>query len=402
MRCRLTLLACLLLCTSLLAQNTAAPLTLEAADPLGAQLFAASGSTGMVMVVIRNHDVFFHGYGETYPGSGQRPTESSVLRLCSLSKIFATDLLNKLVKDGTVHLEDPLQQYASPGVVVPTRDGKDITLEDLATHTAGLPREIGPAPRDTPHFTYPGYARRWTWLPTAHLVTTPGTVASYSNLGFDYLGDALAHASNSSYATLFDTRINKPLNLHETTFTPNADQCARLLRGTNDEGPCTDTQNSASSAGVYSTAADITRWLEYLLGNNQPDIPMQDLAAQNVYIQPHDLLHQVGLEHAGDPTGIGLGWIHLSDGTPSELIQKTGGGAGFTTYIALSHPTNTAIFVAFTDGSSPTHYNVFKGTNNILYQLNGLPLMTIDLPKPTPRRHTARKRTTRHTPRPSA
>jgi serine-type D-Ala-D-Ala carboxypeptidase/endopeptidase len=392
MRCRLTLLTCLLLCSSLPAQNPTAPLTLESADPLGAQLFAASGSTGMVMVVIRNHDIFFHGYGETYPGSGQHPTESSVLRLCSLSKIFATDLLNKLVKDGTVHLTDPLQQYASPGVEVPTRDGKPITLENLATHTAGLPREIGPAPRDTPHFTYPGYAHRWTWLPTAHLVTTPGTVASYSNLGFDYLGDALAHAANEPYATLFATRINQPLGLHETTFTPNADQCARLLRGTHDQGPCTDTQNSAASAGVYSTAADITRWLEYLLGNNQPEVPMQDLAAQNVYIQPQDLLHQIGLEHAGDPTGIGVGWIHIFDGTPSELIQKTGGGAGFTTYIAISHPTNTAIFVAFTDSSTPTHYNVFKGANNILYQLNGLPLMTIDLPKPTPRPSSRRKR----------
>ncbi len=404
MRCRLPLLTCLLLCTSLRAQNPTAPLSLEAADPLGAQLFAASGSTGMVMVVIRNHDVFFHGYGETYPGSGQRPTESSVLRLCSLSKIFATDLLNKLVKDGTVHLDDPLQQYAPPGVVVPTRsargsrdDAKQITLEDLATHTAGLPREIGPAPRDTPHFTYPGYARRWKWLPTAHLTATPGTVASYSNLGFDYLGDALAHATNQPYATLFDTRINKPLGLHETTFNPTAEQCSRLLRGTHDEGPCTDTQNSASSAGVYSTAADVTRWLEYLLGNDQPEIPMQDLAAQNVYLSPGDLLHQTGLEHAGNPTGIGLGWIHLFDGTPSELIQKTGGGAGFTTYIALSHPTNTAIFVAFTDGSSPTHYNVFKGANNVLYQLNGLPLMTVDLPKPTPRRRPTRKRPTRHT-----
>jgi D-alanyl-D-alanine-carboxypeptidase/D-alanyl-D-alanine-endopeptidase len=231
------------------------------------------------------------------------------------------------------------------------------------------------------------------------------TVASYSNLGFDFLGDALANATAEPYATLFAERISSPLRLTETGFTPNPAQCARLLRGTHEEGPCTDTQSSAASAGVYSTAADMTRWLEYLLGGNPtaaPGIPAQDLAAQNVYLLPSGLLRQQGLDHAGDVTGIGLGWMHLADGTPSELIQKTGGGAGFTTYIALSHPQNTAIFVAFTDSSIPTHYNVFKGANNIVYALNGLPLMPEEIVHhATPRRRaTAKKKPARKRPAP--
>lgn len=329
----------------------------------------------MVMVVVRGHEVYFRGYGETYPGSGQRPTETSLLRLCSLSKIFATDLLMKLVKDGTVSLSDPLQKYAERGVRVPERDGKPITLESLATHTAGLPREIGPAPRGSAHFTFPDQKLRWAWLPTAHLASAPSTVAQYSNLGFDFLGDALEHAAHEPYPKLFAERITQPLAMKDTGFTPMPEQCSRLLHGTHNEGECTSTVNSEASAGVYSTAADVTHWLQYLMGSNQPAIPMQDLAAQNVYLLPSDLIRQQGLDHSGDVTGIGLGWMHLADGTPSELIQKTGGGAGFTTYIALSHPTGTAIFVAFTDSSTYTHYNVFKGANNLVYQLNGLPLM---------------------------
>jgi D-alanyl-D-alanine-carboxypeptidase/D-alanyl-D-alanine-endopeptidase len=115
-------------------------LPLTTADSLGAELFAKSGSTGMVMVIVRGHDVLFRGYGETFPGSGQKPDARSILRLCSLSKIFATDLLVKLVKDGTVTLQDPLQKFAPPHVRVAEYDGTPITLESLATHTAGLPR----------------------------------------------------------------------------------------------------------------------------------------------------------------------------------------------------------------------------------------------------------------------
>jgi D-alanyl-D-alanine-carboxypeptidase/D-alanyl-D-alanine-endopeptidase len=382
----LTLSLAIASASPLLAQTSAAALNTEQATVLGTELFAKSSSTGMVLVVVHNHDVYIHGFGETAPGSGQAPTANSILRLCSLSKIFATDLLSKLVADHTVHLDDPLQLFAPPHVTVPSRSarGKDtahpITLLDLATHTSGLPREVGHAPRDTPHFTFPGYNYRWHWLPAQHLKTVPGTAALYSNIGFDFLGDALARATHKPYAQLFAERTTAPLGMRETGFTPTAEQCSRLLVGFHDEGPCTDTQPSAASAGVYSTATDMAIWLKYLLGTTPP---AQDPAAQAVYIQPETLISESGLDHAGNPTGIGLGWMHLlPTDSPSHIIEKTGGGAGFTTYIALNHATNTASFVAFTDGPTANHFNVFKEANNLLLQLAGLPPLPPEPPKP--------------------
>lgn len=349
------------------------------------------------MVVVRGKEVFFQGYGETAPGSGKLPDEKSILRLCSLSKIFATDLLIKLVHDGTLHLEDPLQRFAPTGVRVPGWPGRPITLKDLATHTAGLPREVGRAPRgeNEAHFTFPSYNFRWHWLPTQRLHSEPGTSALYSNVGFDFLGDAIQSAAGKPYAMLFAERTTQPLGMTETGFTPNPAQCNRLLQGAHDEGPCTDTQNSVASAGVYSTASDMALWLQYLLGAG----PIaQDPTAQAVYIDPHDLKSQSGLEHAGDVSGIGLGWMHLFDNTPSAIVEKTGGGAGFVTYIAISHPSNTALFVAFTDATVSTHYNVFKASNNMLLQLSGLPPAfdpNPPAPRPRARRSTPRKRTRR-------
>jgi len=335
----------------------------------------------MVLVVVRNHETFVQGFGETAPGSGQLPNSNSLIRLCSLSKIFATDLLTKLVADGAVHLDDPLQRFASPHLIVPARADRSITLKDLATHTSGLPREVGNAPHGTPHFTFPSYAYRWHWLPTQHLKAIPGTAALYSNIGFDFLGDALAKAANEPYAKLFADRTTTPLGMTETGFSPNAAQCARLLQGTHDEGPCTDTQSSASSAGVYSTATDMVTWLKYLLGTGTF---AQSPEAQAVYINPSTLLSQSGLEHAGAPSGIGLGWLHLlPDDNPESITEKTGGGAGFTTYIALNQPHHTGIFVAFTDGPIQNHFNVFKEANNLLLALNGLPPLPPDPPKPT-------------------
>jgi serine-type D-Ala-D-Ala carboxypeptidase/endopeptidase len=383
----LPLFLAFLLTSSLASASAQAPSPtpmpdLQSADALGEQMFLQSGATGMVLVVVRGKEVFFRGYGETAPGSHQPPTEDSVLRLCSLTKTFTTDLLTKLAEDNTVQLKDPLQRFAPPDVVVPER-GQPITLLDLATHTAGLPRELTGAPANTPHFTFPDYATRWRSLPNQHLRSIPGTSASYSNLGFDFLSDALADATHKQYAALLAERTLSPLHMWNTTFFPSAAQCSRLLRSAHDEGPCTVTEATAGSSGLYSTASDMTIWLRYLLGSDEPAIPAQDPAAQAIYLRPLNLVHEIGLSHAGEPTGVGLAWVHiLPEDSPSHIVQKTGGGAGFLTYIALNHARHAAVFVAATDGSIESHENLFYSANQILLAMAGLP----PLPQPPPRR----------------
>ena len=104
-------------------------------------------------------------------------------------------------------------------------------------------------------------------------------------------------------------------------------------------------------------------------------------------ILPSSLVSEKGLDHAGEPTGIGLGWIHiLPVDSPSHIIEKTGGGAGFETYIALNHARNTAIFLAATDGSIDTHLNLFNAANKLLLAVAGLPPLPPPLPKPAARR----------------
>ena len=171
----------------------------------------------MVLVVVHENQAIFHGYGESAPDSHQVPTQESMLRLCSLTKIFTADVFAKLVADGTVKLDDPLQRFAPRHIQVPVRV-RSIRLADLATHTSGLPRELGSAPRDTPHFTFPDYRTRWRWLPNQRLRSEPGKAALYSNIAFDLLGDALQAASHKPYAALLAERTLNPLRMPHTTF----------------------------------------------------------------------------------------------------------------------------------------------------------------------------------------
>jgi D-alanyl-D-alanine-carboxypeptidase/D-alanyl-D-alanine-endopeptidase len=399
---RLTTILALAAATILYAQK--AP-PIQTADALGAELFAATASTGMVLVVVRDNDVFVQGYGETAPGSGQRPDANSLLRLCSVSKTLTTDLLVKLAKDHLIALTDPLQKFAPEGKTVPTFAGNEyrpITIGDLATHTAGLPRETGPTPRNVSYFAFPDQEYRWNWLPKQHLLTLPGTAASYSNIGFALLGDALEQASGKTYAQLFHDRAAQPLGLRDTTLSPTPDQCARFLTGAHRESACIDTQATAGSGGMYSTAADMTLWLKYLL--NLPGVPVhQDPAAQAIYLLPAQLTALKGLQHAGDPTGLGLAWVRIGQPPdnptdPGMILQKTGGGGGFSTYVAISQAHHIGLFLAATDGPKYTNVHLFRQANNLLLVMAGLPPLPPEPerpePEPTPAR--ARARTTAH------
>jgi D-alanyl-D-alanine-carboxypeptidase/D-alanyl-D-alanine-endopeptidase len=364
-------------------QAQTAPLPqLKSADPFVDDLFRRSGSTGMVVVVVRDNETWMQSYGQTYPGSHQKPDADSLIRLCSLSKIMTTDLLVKLVAEGRVSLSDPLQKFAPRNVTVPVRtvrglSARPITLRDLATHTAGLPREIAYPLGDAGHFTFPDYNFRWQWLPGFNLRTLPGTAAHYSNIGFDLLADALAVAAGKPYPQLFADRIAKPLGLRDTTLTPTPGECARLLVGSRNEGRCTDTTAAAGSGGMYSTAKDMTRWLEYLL--NLPGVPMhQDPAATATYIQSSELRWTQGLGHAGVPNGIGLGWVHINQpDDPTMIIEKTGGGAGYTTYIALNPGRHIGLFVAATEGRRAAA-DIFRASNDLLTYLAGLTPVPVD------------------------
>ncbi len=375
------LLCCLCLVSALGAEQEKPPL--QAVDALGAAIFSHTASTGMVVVVVRDRDVTMQSFGQTAPGSGQRPDPNSLVRLCSITKILTTDLFVKLAQSPypgqlAVTLDAPLQRFATANVQVPSRTvrgpgTRPLTLGDLATHTGGLPREIAYPAADAAHFTFPDRAFRWAWLPTFRLRTSPGTAAHYSNVGFDLLGDALETAAGRTYAQMFQERTAAPLGLHDTTLTPSAVQCARLLQGGRNEGPCTDTQAAAGSGGMYSTPADMARVLQYLLAT--PGFPArQDAAAQAIYLQPSELRSVQGLDHAGPPTGLGLGWVRLGmPDDPGMILQKTGGGAGFLTYIALDQARHIGIFVAATEGRQSNHANLFREANDLLLYLAGLP-----------------------------
>lgn len=324
------------------------PLLREAIGLTGLAMFIDSGAPGMVLVVVRGQDTVIQGYGETTKGNGHEPDGKSFLRLGSITKVFAGELLASLATEGKVRLTDPLRLYAA-GASVPKFGEREITLLDLATYSAGLPREMGIPPPNTPPFTWPTRADRWGWLSKYSPGWAPGTVAAYSNVGFDLLADALVAVSGKSYSELLKERITGPLGMADTGFNPAKEQCERLMTGSGleDPSPCVDTEANAGGGGLYSTAEDMAKWLRHNLATSDPATWPVLTLAHAVYRPRQAMTAAIGFDEAGPMAGIGLGWlIESAQGHLPMIVQKSGGLAGFMTYIAFAPGRDVGVFVA--------------------------------------------------------
>lgn len=339
----------------------ASPAAAAPADMLhaaGPAMFAASGATGMVVVVVTPAGIAIHGYGQDAPASGKAPGPDSLVRIASTSKLLTADVALKLAAEGALKLEHDLQRYAPPGVVVPVFAGaRPITLLDLATHTSGLPRQAEVAyPKESAPWAWPSAPVRWTWLAAHKPAGAPGLAALYSNVGFDVLADALAQAGGKPYPVLLREKITGPLGMADTTPTPSAQQCARLLQGLDSTGPCADTSATAGTGGVYSTPADMGTWMAYALGLNRQH--KQNPRALKMVLKRDALTSLEVLDVGGPVHGLGLGWIH-SGGSPA-LVQKTGGGVGFMSYMALAPSAQVGVFAVMTRVDQPALRELVK------------------------------------------
>jgi D-alanyl-D-alanine-carboxypeptidase/D-alanyl-D-alanine-endopeptidase len=309
-------------------------------EPLVAELLArhASRHVGVVVGVLRAERTWVMGSGTAGPHGPAPPASNTILEIGSVTKVFTATLLAAMADEGLVALDDPVQRCLPPGVELPVR-GRPITLADLATHTAGLPR--------LPHgFLLPSLRHRhnpyawftvedlYTGLPATRLRRGPGGRPRYSNLGYGLLGQVLALRAGCGYDQLVEERICAPLGLADTSVSVPASARDRFAQGHNRRGrpvPHWDLPALAGAGALCSTVADLLVFLRLQLGEGDPALA-----------RAATLTHVPRGRHRGAAPGLGwTRWPLL--GTEHELLFHNGGTGGFRSFTGLVPATHTAV-----------------------------------------------------------
>ena len=108
-----------------------------------AQIFIIDTKVPAVVIgAVRDGEMSVRGFGERAGPGSPAPDGDTIMRIGSITKAFTGEVLAHLTAEGTVQLTQPLMQFVpdlGPGV---NGDVQRIRLIDLATHAAGLPREV--------------------------------------------------------------------------------------------------------------------------------------------------------------------------------------------------------------------------------------------------------------------
>jgi len=219
-------------------------------------------------------------------------------RIGSVSKPLTSAALMRLVEQGKIDLDAPIQKY------VPTFPDKGalITPRMLAGHLGGIRHYKDGEPDSQKHYdsVVDGLER----FKDDPLVVPPGTKFSYSSFGYNLLSAAIEAAAGQRFLDFEQEQVFTPLGLLNTTADQPADiipQRARFYSGTKGKS----TQNAMfvdnsykwAGGGFISTSEDLVRFGSALL---QPGY----LKAESL-----KLLFTPQKTTDGKETRYGMGWL---------------------------------------------------------------------------------------------
>jgi CubicO group peptidase (beta-lactamase class C family) len=236
-------------------------------DRLARDYLADENNVGLVIGVWKDGRREVLGYGSVSRDRNETPNGRTLFELASVGKTFTTAVLADMHRRGEVNLQDAVQKYLPADVSLPQFGDREITLEDLATHTAGLP-SLPPdfysqvVDEDNPYKDYT-VEELHADLPRVKLERPPGAAYEYSNLGMGLLGYALSLRAGTSYEDLVIDRLCRPLHMESTRMTLDDRLKARLAQPHRDGRPVPvwedDTLPGAGS--FLSTGDDMLNYL---------------------------------------------------------------------------------------------------------------------------------------------
>lgn len=366
--------------------------------------YAAEGRfAGAVLQVTHDGETIYHravGFRDMESAAAMQP--DSIFRIASMSKAVVSVAVLMLQERGALVITEPvadfLPEFGATKVAVAGEDGgyevvdaaRSITIRDLLTHTAGIGYGYGPAAEEwqaagIQHW-YFGHrdepiretVRRMAALP---MDAQPGERFVYG-YNTDILGAVVEAASGQALDAFLAAEVFEPLGMVDTSFYLPAQKAERLARvyALNDEGAIEAAPDDTPSygqghylegprasfsggAGLLSTSADYTRFLEAMRRGGEPILGRKSVELMTVN-------HLGELPNLAPGTGFGLGFAVRVDPAGAGQLGSVGefswGGAYHTQYWV--DPAERLTVVYMTQTLPATGLDDFAKIRALIYQ----------------------------------
>ena len=309
-------------------------------------------------MIVDDKVVFEHtvGYADAATRKPVKPT--TVFRLASLSKAFATALTGLLVRDGKLSWNTRLVD------VLPYFKLKDMQAADKATVADILGQRLG-LPRNTYDSMLEGavpYEELVRKLDEVDMTCGMGKCYGYQNVAFGMIGDVVFARTGDFFYHEVDKRLFYPLGMKTASYGLTGLETSKSWARPHHAGrhgwipfkPNDIYYRVAPAAGVNASIRDMEKWLIAQMGGRQDVLPTPLL----------DVLHAPGVSTPGETRATpwrrgrlteahyALGWRVYQYGGET-LIYHAGAVAGYRTMIGF-FPKYHAGVVTLWNSTGPT------------------------------------------------
>jgi CubicO group peptidase (beta-lactamase class C family) len=342
----------------ILALALAAPALTQAAPRLAAaeveawsdatfeRAFAERRFSGLVISVVQDDAVLFtRGYGYA-DFSSKQPIDPAHtrFRIGSITKTFTALAIAQLLERGAIRsLDDPVNQYLRRDRL-PKVAGRDITLRQLLTHSAGFGSELsGLATLET--FPLPLSADQVA-ARRPPIVRTPGERSVYSNYGAALLAIVVEDVTGQTIERYFQENIFAPLRMHDSVLnmTPRPSPGLGIPYRFLPSGAAQPQRFMgvhpffAPAGAIESTASDMA---SYMIAN------LQEGRGEPAVLAPAQF-RELHRRMAGNhPASSGFGMIFVAfDWNGATFYGHGGDWPGFHSIMLMSPESNAGFFIS--------------------------------------------------------
>ncbi len=298
--------------------------------------------------------VWSDAYGYADLDLGKKMSVDTICRAESISKSVTAWGVMRLVEEGLIDLDAPVQKYLNDWQFPQSNyDTREITVRKLLSANAGLSLgTIGEEAEYTPNSTMPSL--REALSNEVHLVKEPGSGFLYSNPGFNLLELVIESVTGQDFAAYMKNEILSPLGMSQSSFNWSDSYAEFLPVGYDLQGTPVYpyVYPVKASGGLFANVEDIARFVSAgmsgrysidhdvltdtsidLIQTSQVEIPGLFGLVADFYGFGHFIETLPGGQKAVWHGGQGHGWM-----THFHLVPESGAGIVILTNSQRSWP----------------------------------------------------------------
>ncbi|MTI22696.1 class A beta-lactamase-related serine hydrolase [Fulvivirga sp. RKSG066] len=297
---------------------------------------------GMAVAIIENGAIIYekgHGFGDM--ANQTKISTHTGFNIGSISKLFTAWGIMKLVNDGKLDLDVPVENYLTRWKLPESEfDRSKVTIRAILSHSAGL--SVHGYPGFHPDDELPsleaslnGENRPVRDNETVKVILEPQTQFKYSGGGYTILQLVIEEVTGQKFEIYMQENVFEPLNMSSTSFILDDTILAKSAKPYNELGEeiYLERFTAKAAAGLHTTLEDISAFAKAQFTDNA--VLTQETVQEMVTIIPITKTQRVAY---------GLGYATYSFG-PITVTGHSGTNTGWEAGFMMDFEKNDGIIL---------------------------------------------------------